>query len=92
MVKARKLLEKVAKKLDFPTDVAVGLPRLSMNGFSEITLDRHRGIAEYERDRIVVRLTIGLVTIQGEELEVRLMHREALTVCGKITGLLFDER
>lgn len=88
----RKILEKAAKKLDFPTDVAAGLPRLSMNGFSEITLDRHKGIAEYERDRIVVRLSIGLVTIHGEALEVRLMHRDGLTICGKLTGLSFDER
>lgn len=92
MENVRKILEKAAKKLDFPTDVAAGLPRLSMNGFSEITLDQHKGIAEYERDEIVVRVNIGLVTIKGEALEVRRMHRDALTISGTITALAFDAR
>ncbi len=92
MQNARKFLEKTARKLDLPADVAAGVPHLSMNGFSECSLDRHKGILEYENDAIVINVGTGTVTIRGSGLEVRLMHRDCLTVCGKIAALEFRER
>ncbi len=92
MPNARKFLEKAAQKLSLPADVAAGVPRLSMNGFSECSLDCHNGILEYEKDEIVISVNTGTVTIRGLGLEVRLMHRDCLTVCGRITGLEFRER
>ena len=68
------------------------MPHLSMNGFCECSLDRHNGILEYEKDEIVISVNTGTVTIRGSGLEVRLMHRDCLCVCGKITALEFSER
>ena len=50
------------------------------------------GILEYEKDEIVISVNTGTVTIRGSDLEVRLMHRDCLCVCGKITALEFSER
>ena len=92
MHRARKILEKAAQKLALPADVAAGVPHLSMNGFSECSLDCHNGILEYEKDEIVVSVNTGTVTIRGIDLEVRLRHRDCLSVSGKITALEFSER
>ena len=43
-------------------------------------------------DEIVVSVNTGTVTIRGIDLEVRLMHRDCLSVSGKITALEFSER
>lgn len=64
----RTMLTRLAGKLDLPTDIAAGLPRIALNGFSECSLDRHRGILEYSTERIVVALNIGELTVEGAEV------------------------
>lgn len=85
----RTMLTRLAGKLDLPTDIAAGLPRITLNGFSECSLDRHRGILEYSTERIVVALNIGELTVEGEKLKLRQMHRERLCITGRIERLSF---
>lgn len=86
----RKLLTKISQKIALPADVAAGLPHIELNGFCECSLDRHTGILEYEKEQIVVALNIGTLTIQGQGLELRQMHRERLTVTGQIEALVLS--
>ena len=90
MAHGREFLTRASRKLDLPTDIAAGLPRMELNGFCECSLDCHTGILEYEMHEIVVALNIGTVTIQGQDLELRLMQRDRLTVTGQITAILFS--
>ena len=86
----RNLLTGIARRLQLPTDVAAGLPRLELNGFGECSLDCHTGILEYREDEIVVALNIGTVTIRGSRLQLQQMHRERLTVTGSIDSITFS--
>ena len=90
MSRGRELLTKAARKLDLPADIAADLPHMELNGFCECSLDCHTGILEYEKHEIVVALNIGTVTIQGSELELRLMQRDRLRVTGEIEQILFS--
>ena len=85
----RTMLTRLAGKLDLPTDIAAGLPRIALNCFSECSLDRHRGILEYSTERIVVALNLGELTVEGQTLELRQMHRERLCITGRIERLSF---
>lgn len=76
----RTMLTRLAGKLDLPADIAAGLPRIALNGFSECSLDRHRGIDA---------LNIGELTVEGQKLELRQMHRERLCITGRIERLSF---
>ncbi len=85
----RTMLTRLAGKLDLPADIAAGLPRITLNGFAECSLDQHRGILEYSTERIVVALNIGELTVEGQKLELRQMHRERLCITGRIERLSF---
>ena len=89
-MKLRTFLTRLAEKSGLPADIAAGLPHMELNGFSECALDRHRGIVEYSRERIVVALNIGRVTVLGSGLELRQMQRERLCVTGNIRALEFE--
>lgn len=89
MPRVRAFLTKASGKLGLPADIAAGLPRMELYGFSECSLDCHTGILEYEKHEIVVALRIGTVTIRGSGLELRLMQRDRLTVTGQIDALEF---
>ncbi len=88
MPKIRNMITMLAQKLQLPVDIAAELPHLELNGFCECALDCHTGILEYEKERIVVAMNIGTVTILGENLELRQMHRERLCVRGTIRQIL----
>ena len=75
MPKIRNMITKLAQKLQLPVDIAAELPHLELNGFCE-------------KERIVVAMNIGTVTILGENLELRQMHRERLCVRGTIRQIL----
>ena len=74
MKKLRSYLAAASVRLGLPMDIAAGLPHLEVNGFRECSVDRHTGILEYNRERIVIGLNIGSLTVVGSGLEIRQMH------------------
>ncbi len=88
----RSALEKISTRLGIPADIGAGLPRLECIGFSECSVNQNVGILEYERERIVAELNTGVLTIDGEGLQIRQMRRDGLIVCGTIRTLTFERR
>lgn len=80
---------RAARIFDLPQDIAANLPHIELRGFSECSLDCHKAIIAYEPERIVIAVNTGQVTIEGEGLELCHMHRDRLSVTGKIYGLTF---
>ena len=87
MKPARRFLVKAAKLFDLPADIAANLPHIELRGFEECSLDCHRAIIAYEPEKIIVAVNTGEVTIEGANLELRHMHRDRLTVTGRIEAL-----
>ena len=73
---AQELLEKASQRLDIPGDIAAGLPRLTLTGFTECSLDGSCAILEYEKTEIMASVSGGTVTVRGSGLELRLMKRQ----------------
>lgn len=90
MKKLRSYLAAASVRLGLPMDIAAGAA-LEDNGFRECSVDRHTGILEYNRERIVIGLNIGSLTVVGSGLEIRQMHRERLTIIGQIDCLTYGE-
>ena len=84
-MKLRSYLAAAAMKLGLPADIAAGLPHMEVNGFQECSIDRHTGILEYNEERIVIGLNIGCLVVTGHALQIQRMHRERLTITGRIT-------
>lgn len=89
MGRIKRWIGTLSKKLDLPQDVTVGLPCILMTGFCECTMDSHRGILEYSDTKITAALSGGSVAVEGTGLEIRLMHRDRLTITGRIEKLTF---
>lgn len=55
-------------------------------------INGHRGILEYSKDQIRIRLRKGSVKIYGAELKILALTPTELYISGQIKGVLLDEQ
>lgn len=87
MNKARELLAEVAEKMELPADLAAGLPTMELCGFREFSMEPHGGLVEYDRARVSIESTLGRVSVLGEDLIIRRMNRQRITVAGQLRAV-----
>ncbi|GAA0078764.1 sporulation protein YqfC [Clostridium sp. CTA-5] len=82
--------EKIFNKLDFPTDVALDLPKIIVTGNREITIENHRGIMAFENSLIKINSRIGAITIIGEGFEILFIGDNTITISGIFKGISYE--
>ena len=76
--------------LEMPKDVMLDLPKITIIGDLQLFLENHRGIIEYQRERIRVKISNGELEIKGQDLLLRHLKPDEMAVEGLITGISFD--
>ena len=84
----RALLRRASEKMDLPSAVIAGLPKVELNGFTELLIDHHTGIQTYTQTQIVVGVCIGAIQIDGGNLTIRQMNSEQIVVRGVIEQIV----
>lgn len=88
--KPRRVLERAAEYFDLPAEVLAGLPKITMTGGRRIHIESHKGILEYEPERISVNCGAAVIRIRGSRLELVSMSANELLISGEISGLDFE--
>lgn len=83
------LIKKTSEIFDIPGEVAVGVPRVTVTGCSRAHIENHRGLLEYEEDKVLVNAGKMMIKISGEKLLIAAMSDLELVVTGTITGVEF---
>ncbi|SHI37640.1 sporulation protein YqfC [Clostridium cavendishii DSM 21758] len=73
----------MAEKLELPRDIVMNLPKITITGDSEITIENHKGIICFDKERIKVNTKIGIITIEGKEFEILFIGGSTVTIGGK---------
>lgn len=87
MKEYRNLFDRFTVAADLPSEPLPGLPIVELAGDSRIIIENHRGITEYGRCRISVKVNFGCVCICGEGLELARMAKEQLVITGRIDNI-----
>lgn len=74
----------ISKSLELPMDIIMDLPKLNLVGDGEATIQNHKGIIEYTKDVIRINTRIGMFKITGEDLEIKIILSEEITIIGLI--------
>ena len=53
----------LVEKLELPQDIVLGVPILTMQGNTELLIENHRGLLQYDTDEIRVRTKTFAVQI-----------------------------
>ena len=89
-MKIRKKLNKVDKLLELPKEVYSNEPKIVITGFDEIVIENFKGILEYEEFFVRINTFIGIININGYNLNLENLTNEDLRVKGKIESLEFE--
>lgn len=84
------LRERVAGMLDLPKDVLFDLPRVTVLGALQVTVENHKGIMQYSPDSVLIAMNGGRIQIRGRDLVIGVIHEEELTVTGEIESIGFE--
>ena len=91
MNKARKILMDAAGYLDLPADILAAVPKMEVTGFREFSIEPHKGLLEYEKEQIGIETNLGRIRIVGNDLTIKLMNRNRITVSGELRSLCLRE-
>lgn len=83
----KKNLRKIDKMLEMPMEVCSNIPKFTITGFDEMTIENYKGILEYEEFFVRVSTHIGIININGYNLELENMTNDDIKVKGKIENI-----
>ena len=83
----KKNLRKIDKILEMPQEVYTNVPKFIITGFEEIIIENYKGILEYEEFYIRINTHIGIININGYNLNLQTMTNDDIKVSGKIESI-----
>ena len=76
--------KKIDKLLELPQEVYSNVPKIIITGFDEMIIENFKGILEYEEFFVRINTHIGIVNINGYNLNLENMTDDEIKITGKI--------
>ena len=80
----KKRLDKI---LEIPQEIYTNTPKITITGFNEIILENYKGILEYEEFYASISTYIGVVNINGYNINLEKMTNDDIKITGKIESI-----
>lgn len=82
-----KRYNRMNKLLEIPKEVCSDIPKIIITGFDEILIENYKGILEYEEFFVRISTHIGIININGYNLNLDKMTDDDIKVRGKIESM-----
>lgn len=81
--------ENVSDALEIPKDILLDLPRITLIGNLQVSIENHKGIIEYSNEYIRVKIKDGVIKVSGMDLVIKTIITEEIIITGKIASIDF---
>ncbi|CAM2846548.1 sporulation protein YqfC [Hathewaya histolytica] len=81
---------KIAKTFDMPREALFDIPRFTITANKEITVENHKGILSFKKEKIKLKTSIGDISIKGNDFEILFLGANTITLSGKFTSLDYE--
>ena len=81
--------KEITNKLVLPKDIMYGLAILKIVGQSELYIENHRGIIEYNNDKIVIQTKSSKIEIIGKNLLIVRFSNDDMKINGNILEIKY---
>ncbi|MDR0268983.1 sporulation protein YqfC [Paenibacillus sp.] len=86
---SRRLRKWTNEVLDLPQDVLQDLPRITMVGNKELSVENHRGVRYFSENRMILSLSEGLLEVEGSGLMIRAILPQEVMIEGIIVNIKY---
>ena len=86
----KKKTNKIEKMLELPEEIYSDNPKITITGFNEIILENYKGILEYEECFASISTYIGVININGNNINLEKMTNDDIKITGKIESIKLD--
>lgn len=86
----KKKNNRVDKLLELPREVYSDEPKIIITGFNELIIENFKGILEYEEFFVRINTFIGVININGYNLNLENLTNDDLKVKGNIESIEFE--
>lgn len=76
--------------LEIPREISSENPKLTLMGFEELLVENYKAILEYQDFYVRLSTHIGIININGFELNLNEMTNEDILIRGKIESIDFE--
>ena len=83
---------RLAEGMDISAEPMPGIPLVEISGERRVLIEHHRGVTQYGKDQICVKVKYGHVSVQGCGLELARMTKEQIVICGRIDCVTLRRR
>ena len=92
MARGGEWLQHLADRTELESETLPGQPILELAGDRRVLIERHGGVIEYGSERIRVRVSYGMLCVNGCGLELVRMTHQQLVISGRIDSVWIQRR
>ena len=87
MAKIKKTKNRFESILEMPKEVYTNLPKITVVGFEEMIIENYKNILEYEDFFVQINTHIGILNINGFNLNLEKMTNDDIKITGTIESI-----
>lgn len=87
MSKTPKRKNRIQNILEMPKEVYTNMPKLTVVGFEEMIIENYKSILEYEEFFVRINTHIGILNINGFNLNLEKMTNDDIKITGTIESV-----
>ena len=82
---------KFDKLFDLPEEISSDIPKVTIIGFDRVLIENYKAVLEYQDFFIRIKMSTGLININGFELFMNEMTKDDLIITGSIESVDFEK-
>ena len=86
-----KIPSRVNTFLEIPQEISTNIPKLTIVGFQKILIENYKAILEYQDFYVRLSTHIGIININGFELNLNEMTNDDILITGNIESIDFEK-
>ena len=88
--KLNRVKEKLIDTLELPSDIILGIPKITLIGQRELTIENHKGILKFENDELIINTSLGYLTVLGNNFEIVFVGGTTITLRGNFESVGYE--
>lgn len=81
---------RLERALEIPKEISSNEPKITIVGFNEMLIENYKGILEYQEFYIRINTYLGIININGFNLNLTEMTSDDIMITGKIETVDFE--